>query len=164
MSDLTNAIKQVCEEKGLSYDAVITTIESALAAAYRKDFGQKNQNIKVEFNEDIAKSKVFDVKTVVEDMPEELLEEAETTEGAEAEVKEEKEEKKGKTGKKKKTEEAKAEAAAPVSAETDAENPEEEVRKFNPKTEIQISDAKLIKKTAKVGDEIKTKLEVPDSY
>ena len=47
MSDLTSAIKQICEEKGLSYESVIETIESALAAAYRKDFGEKNQNIKV---------------------------------------------------------------------------------------------------------------------
>ena len=44
MSDLSNAIKQICEEKGLGFDAVIATIESALAAAYRKDYGQKNQN------------------------------------------------------------------------------------------------------------------------
>ena len=71
MSDLTNAIKQICDEKGLGYEAVITTIESALAAAYRKDYGKKNQNIQVEFDPETTKSKVFDVKTVVEDLPEE---------------------------------------------------------------------------------------------
>jgi len=71
MSDLTNAIKQICEEKGLGYEAVIATIESALAAAYRKDYGKKNQNIQVEFDPETTKSKVFDVKTVVEDLPEE---------------------------------------------------------------------------------------------
>src|SRR3989339_728819 len=75
MSDITSAIKQICDEKNLSYEAVVETIESALAAAYRKDFGKRNQNIKVEFAEDITKSKVFDVKTVVEDLPEEELEE-----------------------------------------------------------------------------------------
>lgn len=64
-----NAIKLICEEKNLSYDAVIETIEAALAAAYRKDYGDKNQNIKVDYNEDLSKIKVFDVKTVVEDMP-----------------------------------------------------------------------------------------------
>ncbi len=41
MSDLSNAIKQICEEKNLDKDSVITTIESALSAAYRKDFGEK---------------------------------------------------------------------------------------------------------------------------
>jgi hypothetical protein len=40
----------------------------------------------------------------------------------------------------------------------------EEERKFNPKTEIQISEAKMIKKTLKIGDELKIKLEVPTGY
>lgn len=129
MSEITSAIKQICEEKNLSYEAVIETIESALSAAYRKDFGEKNQNIRVEFNpEDIAKSKVFDVKTVVEDMP--------ITEDSE-EITEDVEKK---------------------------EDAEEEVRRFNPRTEIEITNAKEIKKTAKIDDVIKTKLKVPSSY
>jgi len=139
MSDITNAMKQICEEKNLSYDAVIETIESALAAAYRKDFGEKNQNIKVEFDPETGKSKVYDVKTVVEDMPEEIENDEEKIEGAE---------------------EKKVEAEPAVTQEV----PEEEVRKFNPKTELQIKDAKEIKKTSKVGDVIKTKLEVPAEY
>jgi len=137
MSDLSNAIKQVCEEKNLSYEAVIETIESALAAAYRKDFGVKNQNIKIEFDEsDVAKSKVYDVKTVVEDLPEE----EEVVEGEEVEDAVEVEE----------------------SAEEGVDG--EEVKKFNPKTEIQLKDAKLLKKTAKIGDELKIKLDVPAAY
>jgi len=134
MTELTNAIKQICDEKGLSYEAVIETIESALAAAYRKDFGKKNQNIKVEFNEeDISKSKVYDIKTVVDDMPEELLEKEE-------------------------------EAVESENKSADNDEIEEEVRKFNPKTEIQITDAKTVKKTVKVGDELKIKLEIPAAY
>ena len=151
MSDITNAIKQICEEKNLSYEAVLETIESALAAAYRKDFGEKNQNIKVEFDPETAKSKVYDVKTVVEDMPEE-----EQVESEKLKVESEEE-------KKEKSTEKKVEI---VAAETEVaqEIPEEEVRKFNPKTELQIKDAKLIKKTAKIGDVIKTKLSVPAAY
>ena len=93
MSDLINAIKQICEEKGLGYEAVITTIESALAAAYRKDYGKKNQNIQVEFDPETTKSKVFDVKTVVEDLPEEeeLEEELDDEERLEVKVEENKE-------------------------------------------------------------------------
>ena len=137
MSDITNAMKQICEEKNLSYEAVIETIESALAAAYRKDFGEKNQNIKVEFDPESGKSKVYDVKTVVEDMPEEVV----VAEG---------------------DEEKKPETVAPELSVEPVE--QEEIRKFNPKTELQIKDAKEIKKTAKVGDVIKTKLEVPADY
>ena len=137
MSDITNAMKQICEEKNLSYEAVIETIESALAAAYRKDFGEKNQNIKVEFDPESGKSKVYDVKTVVEDMPEEVA----AVEGDEEKI---------------------VETVAPEISVEPVE--QEELRKFNPKTELQIKDAKEIKKTAKVGDVIKTKLEIPADY
>ena len=45
--ELALAIQQICDEKGLSMDAVKETIEEALAAAFRKDFGdKKTQNIK----------------------------------------------------------------------------------------------------------------------
>ena len=65
MSELSNAIKQVCEEKNLEYDTVVSTIELALAAAYRKDYGEKNQNIRVKFDVNTGTSEIFDVKTVV---------------------------------------------------------------------------------------------------
>ena len=48
-----------------------------------------------------------------------------------------------------------------LSSETLAED---EKRKFNPRTELELTEAKLIKKTTKVGDEIKTKLKIPESY
>ena len=59
---IADAVKLLCEEKGIAFDSVIEIIEAALAAAYRKDFGEKNQNIKVEFNLTSGDSKVFDVK------------------------------------------------------------------------------------------------------
>ncbi len=158
MSEIISAMKQICDEKGLSMDAVIATIEAALAAAYRKDFGEKNQNIKVQFDPETGKSKVYDVKTVVEDMPEEL----ETEDGNVPEG-----EKAGEYSSKTPAQEEgeiKAEAVKKIAEEQSGETLTEEVRRFNPKTEIQIKDAKLMKKTAKVGDEIKTKLEVPDEY
>src|SRR3990167_6498566 len=72
-ASIAEAVKQICEEKGIAFEAVIETIEAALAAAYRKDFGEKNQNVKVEFDLETGKSEVFDIKTVVEDVPEEIL-------------------------------------------------------------------------------------------
>ena len=67
-NDLIGAIRLVCDEKNISIDSVINTIEAALAAAFRKDFGEKNQNIVVEFDAETGKSKVYDVKTVVDDV------------------------------------------------------------------------------------------------
>ncbi len=160
MEDIASAIKQICEEKNLSYEAVITTIESALAAAYRKDYGKKNQNIKVEFNNEISKSKVFDVKTVVEDLPEEEEEEEEEGEG-ETETELKKEDKKTDAEGKKQDEKKQAKKKE---EEKKGGEEEEEEKKFNPKTDMQLKDAKLIKKTAKIGDEIKIKLDIPEAY
>src|SRR3990167_2967136 len=73
-NEIINAIRQVCDEKNISIDSVIMTIEAALAAAYRKDFGDKLQNIVVEFDPETGGSKVYDVKTVVPDVDLEELE------------------------------------------------------------------------------------------
>ena len=75
-NSIAAAIKQICDEKNLSVEAVIGAIEAALAAAYRKEFGEPNQNIKVVFNADNGQTAVFDVKTVVEDIDLEAQEKA----------------------------------------------------------------------------------------
>jgi len=64
-SPILLAIQQICEEKNIPVSAVIETIEQALAAAYRKDFGQPNENVKVEFDPETGQARVFDVKVVV---------------------------------------------------------------------------------------------------
>lgn len=128
------AIDQICQEKRISKEQVLTAIEQSLAAAYRKDFGDKTQNIQVKFNPEDGQMEVFDIKTVVEDMPEEEVKENEIT--------------KEKTNQKQ------------VPKDTD----EEEKRRFNPRTEIQISEAKKIKKGVKVDDEIRQDLEVHSDF
>jgi len=143
MSELSNAIKQVCEEKNLEYDTVVSTIELALAAAYRKDYGEKNQNIKVKFDVNTGKSEIFDVKMVVADLPEQ--EEAEMLQRLY-----------GPQDKNTKEE------TAYVEPELDAEG--KEVRKFNPKTDIQLKEARILKSNVNVGDEIVTDLPIPESY
>jgi N utilization substance protein A len=155
-SSISEAVKQICEEKGIPLESVLQTIEAALAAAYRKDFGEKNQNIKVEFDLESGKSKVFDVKTVVEDVPEEelLLEDESASE----------EEEKAKKPASAKASAGKEEEKGKKEKEEGDEEEEEEVKRFNPKTDLQISEAKKIKKTAKIDDEIKTQLEVPGDF
>ena len=176
MSEISQAIKLICDEKKLSYEAVLETIESALAAAFRKDFGEKNQNIKVEFDPEKGKSKVYDVKTVVEDMPEEELVEEEEEEtidpgldkrsgaGPSLDKQDEAGPSLDKQDQSRRDQADGADKSEEEETDKGLAEPEEEVRKFNPKTEIQITDAKLIKKTAKIGDEIKTKLDIPDEF
>ena len=68
MNPILSAIEEICQEKKLSKEQVLEAIEQALASAYRKDFGNKLQNLKVIFEPESGKMKVFDEKTVVEDL------------------------------------------------------------------------------------------------
>lgn len=86
MQPFLSAIEQICEEKGISKEKVIEAVEMALAAAYKKDYGRKGQNIRVEFDPANGQMKVFQIKLVVDKSilrPEEEIEE---------EIKEEEEE------------------------------------------------------------------------
>lgn len=62
-----SAIDQIVAEKGISKEKVLETIEAALAAAYRKDYGERGQDIRAEFNEDDASARIYKVMTVVTD-------------------------------------------------------------------------------------------------
>ncbi|MBI3250680.1 MAG: transcription termination/antitermination protein NusA [Candidatus Andersenbacteria bacterium] len=75
------AIDQIVAEKGISKEKVLETIEAALAAAYRKDFGERDQDIRAEFNEVDGSARLYKVITVVADKNEEG-EEAEINEMA----------------------------------------------------------------------------------
>lgn len=43
IKSFTAAIAQIAEEKGISYEKVIESIESAIAAAYKKDYGKRDR-------------------------------------------------------------------------------------------------------------------------
>lgn len=62
-----SAIDQLVAEKGISREKVLETIEAALAAAYRKDYGEKGQDVRAEFNEVDGSAHVYKVMTVVEE-------------------------------------------------------------------------------------------------
>lgn len=59
------ALNQIAEEKDLNRDEILKMIELSLAAAFRKDYGKKDQNIVVEFSPENMATKIYDVKTVV---------------------------------------------------------------------------------------------------
>ncbi|XOB40232.1 MAG: transcription termination factor NusA [Candidatus Nealsonbacteria bacterium] len=62
----TSAIAQIAEEKGLSSEKIIETIEQALAAAYKKDYGKKGQVIKAKLNPESGEVKFWQVKLVAD--------------------------------------------------------------------------------------------------
>jgi N utilization substance protein A len=62
-----SALGQIAEEKGIGKEKIIATIEAAIAAAYRRDYGKRNQEFRAEFDEKTGKTKVFRVWRIVED-------------------------------------------------------------------------------------------------
>lgn len=73
LSPFSAAIQQICNEKGIPEERVIETVEAAIAAAYRRDFGKPYQNIRVSLDAESAGFKVFQVFEVVE-TPEQIEE------------------------------------------------------------------------------------------
>jgi N utilization substance protein A len=145
-SPIEQAIRQICEEKGLAYESVIETVQSALAAAYRKDFGDKYHNLEAEFEPETAAVKIFDVKTVVEDITPEELEEFRKREAEETAARE--------------ARRAMGDFGPPVSDDIAGE----EAHKFNPKTDVMLSDARILKMSTKVGDVMRTELPIPGEF
>lgn len=62
-----NAIEDLCEEKGLDKEIVWETVEAALAAAYRKDYGKPRQIVRAKLNPESGKAEMFRVFEVVAD-------------------------------------------------------------------------------------------------
>jgi N utilization substance protein A len=65
LSPFTAAIQQICSEKGIPEERVIETVEAALAAAYRRDFGKPSQNIRVTLDPESTQFQIFQVLEVV---------------------------------------------------------------------------------------------------
>ena len=147
-SAIEQAIRQIVEEKGLQYEAVIDAIESALGAAYRKDFGDKNQNIETKFDPTDGSMQVWDVKTVVEDIDLEDLERQDEERRQKAEQLALQVEDARKNG----------EPIPTISLEEDMG------LRFNPKTDIMISEAKILKHNTKIGDEIRNELPQAEEF
>ncbi|OIO43722.1 MAG: transcription termination factor NusA [Parcubacteria group bacterium CG1_02_36_42] len=61
-----SAIAQIAEEKGIAPEKVIESLEQALAAAYKKDYGKKGQKILAKFNSKTGELRFWQVKLVVD--------------------------------------------------------------------------------------------------
>jgi len=67
LKDFTSAVKQIAEEKGISSEKVLETIEQAIAAAYKKDYGKKGQIIQAKLDSESGKVKFLQIKIVVDE-------------------------------------------------------------------------------------------------
>ena len=152
------ALDNIVAEKNIDPEVVYSAMETALSAAYKKNFNSKT-NVRVEFNRETGEIKVFSFLTVVPDdkLTKEEYEEKRFEEYAENEDIDTKEEEEAKEAEfQEEVEKAVAEGKEP---------PKKEKNKdlfFNADTEIKLSDAKKIDKTLEVGDTIDTEVTPKD--
>jgi len=73
-SKFSAAIAQICEEKNIDKKTVLEAIEAAIAAAYRKDYGEAQQKVRVEFDEKTGFIRIFRQFDVVKTVETEAFE------------------------------------------------------------------------------------------
>src|SRR5690606_27371904 len=74
LKSLAAAIKVIAEEKNLSEETVQEVVEQALAAAYRRDYGDREQEVRVTMNLNSGEVDAYISKTVVDKVEDEFLE------------------------------------------------------------------------------------------
>ena len=156
LKSFASAIAQIAEEKGISPEKVLESIEAAIAAAYKKDYGGKGQIIKAKLSPETGRVRFWQIKQVVDEKmiysESELLEEAKLKKRTESSSPTELSEMKAKVEKKTKS-----------SLTEELEEGKEKVR-FNPEKHIMLEEAKKIKPKIKAGEELEIDLEPKKDY
>ncbi len=128
------AIQQIASEKGIPPERVLEAIETAIAAAYKKEYRKKTEVIRAKLDTKTGAMKFAQVKTVVD--PSEVRVVSEEEEVMEPEKKSQ--------------------------ALTEAE--EELLPRYNPDRHIFLEDAKAINSDVTVGEELEFPLEIQESF
>jgi len=150
------ALEQLEVDRGIPREKIIEAIEMALGAAYKKEYGKKDQIVRAYFDFNNGAVRFEQVKIVVDSSmiksEEELEEEARIREGKMREA-----EKRGEEYR----EDRKEEEDIPKVGE--GEDAPRKVR-FNPERHIMIDEAKKIKKGITAGEELVFPLEYKEEY
>src|SRR6202035_3489716 len=77
IKELSKAVRQVAEEKGLEPEKIMDVIESSIAAAYKKEYGERGEIVKCKLNEKTGDLNFWQVKTVVDETMVRFVDEAE---------------------------------------------------------------------------------------
>lgn len=145
-----SALAQIAEEKGIPEEKIIETIELALAAAYKRDYASRGEQIRASFDPKSGAMKVWKVFLVVDESmlkPEEPEEEV----GGEDEPHRSRAKGNAKNG---------GTGEGPP-----GDDAEEDTRvRFNPERHMMLVDAKKIQKNIKVGEELALELQAHEAF
>ena len=72
-TEFMSALEELCHEKGISSDVLFDAIESALISAYKRNFNSA-QNVRVVLDHKTGAYHVYAIKTVVEDLEDNITE------------------------------------------------------------------------------------------
>ncbi len=137
LKNINRAIEQIADEKGIKPEEVLEVIESAIAAAYKKEYGKKGELVKVKMDLKTGDLKFWQVKTVVDETAVRIKEKGEEEE-----------------------EEPRRSATAEVGAPTEASV----LPLYNPDRHILIEEAKKIKPDVSVGEDLEFPLEEHEDF
>lgn len=129
-----SAIKQIAEEKGISEQRIIDTIDVAIASAYKKDYGRKSQIIRAKLDPKSGRISVWQIKYVVEGVDSDGCITGFVLKREEEEI------------------------------QSRTENGEEIKIKFNPEKHILLEEAQKIDSNLKPGDELVLELEEKNDF
>jgi N utilization substance protein A len=138
LKTFSSAMAQIAEEKGIAPEKVLEGIETAIAAAYKRDYGKRGQLVKAKLDPKTGKAKFWQIKLVLS--PEMIYSEEEL-------------------------EKLKSSSAPLASrASEDKEELKEGKVRFNPERHIMLDEAQKIKKGIKAGEELEIALESKKDY
>ncbi len=137
LKTLKKAIDQIAEEKGIDAGKILEAIESSIAAAYKREYGQRGEMVKCKFDLKTGALKFWQVKTVVDETTVRIVEEG--TEEAQQPIPESK----------------------PVELTPEGEPV---IPRYNPDRHMFLDEAKKVKEGVKLGDELEFPLETKEDF
>ena len=140
---INSVLGELEDERGIPREKVLEAIEAALATAYKKEYAKKGSVIRAKLDMASGSTEFSQIKTVVDETTVRFVEEGEEEE----------------------PEFLRRRSEPAPEPELDHEgNPIVVLSRYNPEQHMTLSDAKLIKRDAKVGDEIVFPLEKKEDY
>ncbi|MCP6720158.1 MAG: transcription termination factor NusA [Patescibacteria group bacterium] len=144
LKNLSSAVGQIAEEKGIKPEQVLGAIESAIAAAYKKEYRKRSEFIRAKFNLKTGEIKFLQIKFVVDPSEVRVIEET-TDQGDESHS----------------TRQSTSKENEPHYGRGDEQTV---LPRYNPDRHIFIKEAQAFKSGAKSGDELEFPLEVREDF
>ena len=140
LKELKKAVEQISQEKGVDAQKVFTALEMSLAAAYKKEYCQKGDVVRCQFDQKTGALKFWKVKTVVDETTVRIVEGEEEPEEVYSKYRKQ--------------------PVKPVEAPAE----EELLPRYNADRHMFLKEAKEIKKDAALGEELTFSLETHDDF